>query len=92
MSWTIVLENEKKLEIASLEDEFETDTDLSNFKLLCYLDKYGDTIFNHLQMKDLINDLKNLKILEINPLIDEIIKLAIKCKEGTHIYLVFYGD
>jgi hypothetical protein len=94
MAWTIVLENENKTLISSLSSEFDTGlrNDLSGFKLFCYLDAYGDTIFNRLQMDDLIKDLKSLKLSETNPLLDEIQLLAERCKNEEHTYLVFYGD
>ena len=94
MAWTIILENENKEPILSLNDEFDidSDTDLSNFKLLCYLDAYGDTIFNRLQMDDLIKDLQCLKLTKINPFLDEIQIIAEHCKKEEHTYLAFYGD
>jgi hypothetical protein len=94
MAWTIILENENKETVSSLSHEFDIglQSDLSGLKLLCYLDAYGDTIFNRLQMDDLIKDLERLKLLKANPLLDEIHLLAERCKRETHTYLVFYGD
>ncbi|MBA3285160.1 MAG: hypothetical protein H0U27_08900 [Nitrosopumilus sp.] len=94
MAWTIILEDENKNLVSSLSVEFTTHfrNDLSRFKLLCYLDAYGDTIFNRFQMDDLIEDLQNLKQIETNNLINEIQLLAERCKNEAHTYLVFYGD
>lgn len=94
MAWTIILEDENKESVSSLNDEFDIglDSDLSSFKLLCYLDANGDTIFNRLQMDDLITDLQSLKQIEANPFLDEILILAERCKKGEHTYLAFYGD
>lgn len=94
MAWTIFLEDENKEPVQSLNDEFDigSDCDLSSFKLLCFLDAYGDTIFNRLQMDDLINDLQRLKQIEANPLLSEIQILAERCKKEEHRYLAFYGD
>lgn len=94
MAWTIILEDENKEPLLSLNDEFDigSSIDLSSFKLLCYLDAYGDTIFNRLQMDDLIKDLQSLKQTEANPLLNEIQMLAERCKKEEHTYLAFYGD
>jgi hypothetical protein len=61
-------------------------------KLLSYLDPYGDTFFNRLQIDDLIEDLRHLEKLETNTLINDICVLAERCKEEINSYLVFYGD
>jgi hypothetical protein len=94
MAWTIILEDENKESVSTLSDEFDigVNSDMSNFKLLCYLDAYGDTIFNHLQMDDLIKDLQSLKLKKTYPLLDELKILAERCKNEEHTYLAFYGD
>ncbi len=48
MIFNISLEDERRktVEILSSELAIESDINLSNFKLLRYLDPYGDTIFN----------------------------------------------
>ena len=98
MSWTVILEDENKVEVASLNNEFVINSfneivNNENFKLIRYLDPYGDAVFNHLQMQDLISDLENLtKIDRNNQLVVEIISLAKRCIEESHLYLVFYGD
>jgi hypothetical protein len=53
MHWTVVLEDEHRIGILSLNVDFTSPVvfDPSNnkqFKLLKYLDPYGDTIFNKL--------------------------------------------
>ncbi|MEJ7914240.1 MAG: hypothetical protein WKF70_13855 [Chitinophagaceae bacterium] len=94
MGWTVILEDARKEVITSLDREFHIafGDNLKHSKLLCYLDPYGDTFFNRLQIDDLIEDLRNLEKLETNTLIDDICALAVRCKEEIHSYLVFYGD
>lgn len=92
MNYVIVLKNEKGENIDLIYDfSFETG-DVSRFKLIKYLDLYGDTIFNNLQMDDLIFDL--LELEKTNNLInmDSIISLAKRCKNEVHTYLWFRGD
>lgn len=97
MSWTVILEDENKKAIESLNEEFSiNDLDTlprGKFKLLIYLDPYGDTIFNSIQIPDLISDLAILGEDHPNPrLITEVIILAKKSLQIVHSYLVFYGD
>jgi len=94
MAWTVILEDEKKNPVASLSEEFivKSIDRLNEFEVLRYLDLYGDTTFNRLQMDDLLRDLNRLKNIEDNPLINEIISLGEKCLMEVHTYLVFYGD
>ena len=65
---------------------------LKKTKLLKYIDLWGDTTFNQMQMDDLLSDFKFLKEYDNSPVIDEIIKLIIECKNDIHTYVVFYGD
>ncbi|WAC10377.1 hypothetical protein [Dyadobacter pollutisoli] len=97
MAWTVILEDENKNDIELLEQEFSmvnlNNSEKETFKLLKYLDPYGDTIFNNLQMSDLISDLIYLKGIEQNnELINLIIELAKKCQSDNHCYIAFYGD
>lgn len=97
MAWTVILENEEREQIESLNIEYVSKVlfDASNneaFKLVKYLDPYGDTIFNHLQMDDLILDFKKLQNLRYDENVERVIQLAVKCKLEPHTYLVFYGD
>jgi len=97
MAWTVILENEEREQIESLDIEYISKIlfdPLNNeaFKLAKYLDPYGDTIFNHLQMNHLILDFKKLQELRYDEDIERVIQLAVKCKSEPHTYLVFYGD
>jgi hypothetical protein len=94
MAWTVSLTDENHCGQALLSRELEVKIDLAqnNFVLLRYLNPYGDTVFNSLQMEDLINDLLNLKALIQGMLIDDILAFAERCKQEVHLYLVFSGD
>jgi hypothetical protein len=94
MGWTVVLEDENKDRIAGLHAEFRTGVKLdpATFRLLCYLDPYGDTTFNRLQAVDLLRDLARLLTLEPNPLGEELIALVKRSREEVHLYVCFYGD
>lgn len=91
MAWTKVLEDENKNVITKLLQEFDIKNvdKLDSFRLLCYFGIYRDTVFNRLQMNDLIKDLDDLKSIENNLLIEEIHSLAIRCKTNPHLNLTF---
>jgi hypothetical protein len=67
-----------------------------SFVCLRFVDWYGDTSFNHLQMPDLISELDRLKTtptdVEAEQLLDDIRTLATRCLAERHTYLKFYGD
>jgi hypothetical protein len=70
--------------------------DLSETHCLRYLDPWGNTIFNHLQMRDLMEDLMRVRNLVTNTeqseLLDKIEEFAKRCTEGIHLYVKFSGD
>ena len=97
MPWTIILENEKGGAIETLPESFAyeelDELHLPNFKLFHYVDPYGDTTFNCLQMDDLIADMELLRELSTQkPVIEQMILLLRKCKTQVHTYIKFYGD
>jgi hypothetical protein len=98
--WTVRLEDERGKEIKSLKGPFicgyleNQSVNESPFKILKYLDPYGDTTFNILQMDDVISDFELLQKMEEcdGSFIQQIIVLAQECKAENHQYLVFVGD
>ena len=68
-----------------------------SLRLLPYVDAYGDTVFNVLQMEDVIKDFDRLQKLELSAaereLLLEIRRLAERVRdENAHLYLKFVGD
>lgn len=83
MSWKIILQDERGEEIDSIDQFYSSkvfdEKHKKEFFLLKYLDEYGDTYFNWIQMDDVIRDLNLLLSLEENNLknlIKKIISLA----------------
>jgi hypothetical protein len=66
------------------------------FHCLRYIDPWGDTIFNHLQMEKVISELRRIRAKTTveagRAFIDAIEGMATRCKEGEHLYLKFLGD
>ncbi len=89
--WKVVLENESGDSICFLNEEVML-VGIEDCILLKYLDPYGDTVFNALQMKDVILDLEAIRSINLPHIIDGIIGLAVKGIDTVHSYLVFYGD
>ena len=98
MGWTIVIEDENGSAKKTMPEEFILlNDDLLNsekFRVLKYLDPYGDTTFNAFMFEDLIKDLKDLikLIPAAKKQIEVIISYAKECDGEIHTYLKFYGD
>lgn len=100
MSWTLLLEDENADLVrfigaqASVELIFDDLLFLQKTRLLRYLDSYGDTVFNRLQMEDLISDIKfAAECGKIDCVLAEKMEILARCcKEEHHIYLRFAGD
>jgi hypothetical protein len=88
-------------------EQVESVTDLTGFiarcasegqgwRLLRYVDEYGDTYFNKLQMADFLADWDAAEALigssEDASLWREVRRLASECQERTHLYLKLVGD
>jgi len=64
--------------------------------LLRYVDEYGDTVFNKLQMNDLISDVDRLAAREdLKPIerrgLDRLRVIAETCRDAVHLYVWFIG-
>ena len=67
-----------------------------SYHCLRYVDLYGNTVFNCLQMEALLEELERIKTIaetdvELS-LIEKIACLARFCMEEPHTYIKFYGD
>ena len=98
MAWTVIKEDENGNALKTIEQEFIiSNIDLiysGDYKILKYIDPFGDTTFNSLMLDDLISDLTILKSKLSNGFdkIEEIISLANECKSDVHTYLKLYGN
>jgi len=66
------------------------------FELLDYVDPYGETVFNQMQIETVLQELRRLRPYARRP-IDlrtyyRLIGLAESVNTGVHTYLVFIGD
>jgi hypothetical protein len=101
MGLTINLEGEKGNVYETISDndilsELLPNHDDKSSYCLRFIDLYGDTTFNSLQMPELIRELENIlkneDSDEKHDIVNQIIRLSNRCKEEVHLYLKFYGD
>lgn len=68
----------------------------SSFQMLRFIDLYGDTVFNHLQMDAFIQEwdriAQNAQTEEERSFLSRVRDLATKVQQQVHTYLKFYGD
>ena len=71
-------------------------TDLTGTTCLRFIDPYGDTMFNQVQIPILIDELQSIlrKVQDhqIRDHLRRVIELAEKSRGEIHTYLKFYGD
>jgi len=69
--------------------------DLEDTVCLRFIDRYGDTIFNQLQVPILISEIEHLQMSTKDyPTVRQIaaILTLVQSSKETHTYLKFYGD
>jgi len=90
MAWSVRLQDETGKPI--LDDggvEFEIIPHDGDFKLLGYIDRYGDTYFNQLQMNDFLNDWDTLRPNAFQRRQWQLVRdLALKCRAEAPVSTV----
>jgi L-rhamnose mutarotase len=95
MPWSVRLQEERGNPVTckGAVIEFATISDYSGFKLLGYLDPYGDTYFNQYQMKDFLADWAKLTpSSEQREQWQVVHDMATRCRDEAHLYVRFIGD
>jgi hypothetical protein len=68
----------------------------AGYRLLHYVDPYGDTVFNVAQMADLLEDVALALTRTSNSIeqrgLHRLRAIAERCRDGTHMYVWFIGD
>jgi hypothetical protein len=77
----------------SLLEQAETD---HSYQLVQFIDPYGDTVFNRIQMDAFLEDWEKLFEAATAPELREYLlavkALAERCRDEVHLYLKFIGD
>jgi hypothetical protein len=102
MGLTIVLEGERGQKFDEVGDPYQIlltllkASDTTKTCCLRFIDPYGDTIFNYLQMGQFLEELADLRSMvtsaEQQELLTKIESIAQQCKDGAHLYVKIYGD
>jgi hypothetical protein len=70
--------------------------DDASYQCLRFIDWYGDTVFNRLQIPVFLEEIARTRQtahgVEERRLLDSISELAEHCQKDVHLYLKFYGD
>ena len=101
MGFNIILEGEDREPLEQVEDpknilhQLLPSEDVS-YQCLRFIDWYGDTVFNRLQIQPLLSELDRViecaRTSEENALLARIRELAVRCSKEPHLYLRFSGD
>lgn len=95
MSWSVRIQDERGTPVVS-EDagiSFQTIPSGRKFRLLHYVDPYGDTYFNGLQMEDFLADWDDLRPEPAEQQQWTAVRdMAVRCQKEPHLYLRFIGD
>jgi hypothetical protein len=66
------------------------------FQCWRFIDAYGDTVFNTLQMPQFLDELVLIQARSADDdsrrVLSQIERLARRCRDEVHLYLKFYGD
>lgn len=95
MSWSVRLQDERGTPVVPCDAgiEFGTVPSNGNFKLLHYIDPYGDTYFNQVQMSDFLADWDSLQPEGVERQQWTVVRdMAVRCQNEPHLYLRFIGD
>lgn len=73
-----------------------TTLDRDAYPYMAYVDPFGLTIFNRVQMEVVIPELLRLRddasFHGLHGVMERILELATRCRDGVHLYLEFEGD
>jgi hypothetical protein len=102
MTLLIRLETERGEQVDELQDRDELIAavipGIEDIEFHCwrFIDPYGDTVFNGLQMETFLVELDALQRRHSDPRtqasLARLERLARRCRDGVHLYLKFYGD
>ena len=101
MGFCIYLENEDCEPLEQVEDPENILHQLlpsedTSYQHLRFIDWYGDTVFNRLQIQPFLGEwdriIESARTPEEHALLARIRELALRCSKEPHLYLRFSGD
>ena len=95
----VLIQDEKGNEVSEgidVQASLLSHPDDTRFKCLKFVDPYGDTILNRLQLDILLEDLhlleESFQNLQQREVIKQIEGLVTQCQQEPHLYIKFIGD
>ena len=102
MGLTVILQNEfgapllRVFDPKNLLHRMLPSNEDSSFPMLRFVDWYGDTVFNRLQLPELLEEVGRLSSRagthEEKALVNEILDLTAQAQRAPHLYVKFEGD
>jgi hypothetical protein len=98
MGVTVRLQDERGKPVSETDIgiDFRIPTGDPSFRLLCYIDPYGNTVFNQLQMETFLAEWDKIrreaKTQDETAAWSSVKQLATRCKDEVHLYIRFIGD
>jgi hypothetical protein len=101
MGFCVILESEDGEPLEQVEDPKNILHQLlpsedASYQYLRYIDWYGDTVFNRLQIQPFLSEWDRLtesaRTSDENALLARVRELALRCSQEPHLYLRFCGD
>ena len=102
MGIVVILEGEQGEEVEKIEDtknilhRLLPSIDDPSYFCIRFIDWYGNTVYNGLQMEIFIEEWQRIeklaKLDEEKEILSRIADLAVLCQTNVHHYLKFYGD
>ena len=101
MGFCVILERENGEPLEQVEDPKNMLHQLlpsedDSYQYLRFIDWYGDTVFNGLQIQPFLSEWDRLtesaRTSDENALLARIRELALRCSQEPHLYLRFCGD
>ena len=102
MALDVILEHERGHRIEQVSDtsncffRLAQQLELRETRCFAFIDQFGDTVFNRLQMPPLLSELQALRTVATLPeektFIGRVETLARRCQREVHHFLRFVGD
>jgi len=83
-------------DLGSMVAQFLPHSDAQDFPCLRFVDPYGDTVFNQLQIGQLVAELEKLSEQHYDPEVERhlrsVLEFVRQARDRVHTYVKFYGD
>lgn len=102
MTWPVIWQDEARAELGRLDDPgflselLPSGEGLPTTTCLRFIDPYGHTVFNQLQLDQLLSELESLRPgitdLRVRRGLDQLLAFLRACADQVHTYIKIVGD